>query len=351
MSAMRVLILGGGSIGRSVAQALKGEFEVIIIERDEIRAKSLSESGFHVIHGDFSYTASLLKAGIEKVDLVVMSIMDVNGIKRTIQAIRNNNSEVPILVLIPDEITVEEIISQIKEEFETDVKIDYAVSPKAATIKVIVDTVKNLGKKKNATLLSKKLSEIKQKSDSLLIVMHDNPDPDAMASAAALQVIAQNTGLRTTIVYGGEITHHENRAFVNLLGLDIRKVSPGSYEVKRHPTIALIDCQPNGNLSILDDEDLKKIEILIDHHQLLQNLEEKLPKDAFIDIRPDVNSTASIIVEYFQSLNMEVNGILGTSLFYGIYTDTKKFSKFSTTDLDALEFLAGKVDYEILEKI
>ncbi|RLF84655.1 phosphoesterase, partial [Thermococci archaeon] len=152
MSAMRVLILGGGSIGRSVAQALKGEFEVIIIERDEIRAKSLSESGFHVIHGDFSYTASLLKAGIEKVDLVVMSIMDVNGIKRTIQAIRNNNSEVPILVLIPDEITVEEIISQIKEEFETDVKIDYAVSPKAATIKVIVDTVKNLGKKKNATL-------------------------------------------------------------------------------------------------------------------------------------------------------------------------------------------------------
>ncbi|RLF84047.1 phosphoesterase, partial [Thermococci archaeon] len=106
-----------------------------------------------------------------------------------------------------------------------------------------------------------------------------------------------------------------------------------------------------GNLSILDDEDLKKIEILIDHHQLLQNLEEKLPKDAFIDIRPDVNSTASIIVEYFQSLNMEVNGILGTSLFYGIYTDTKKFSKFSTTDLDALEFLAGKVDYEILEKI
>jgi len=348
---MRVLILGGGSIGRSVAQALKGEFEVIIIERDEIRAKSLSESGFHVIHGDFSYTASLLKAGIEKVDLVVMSIMDVNGIKRTIQAIRNNNSEVPILVLIPDEITVEEIISQIKEEFETDVKIDYAVSPKAATIKVIVDTVKNLGKKKNATLLSKKLSEIKQKSDSLLIVMHDNPDPDAMASAAALQVIAQNTGLRTTIVYGGEITHHENRAFVNLLGLDIRKVSPGSYEVKRHPTIALIDCQPNGNLSILDDEDLKKIEILIDHHQLLQNLEEKLPKDAFIDIRPDVNSTASIIVEYFQSLNMEVNGILGTSLFYGIYTDTKKFSKFSTTDLDALEFLAGKVDYEILEKI
>ncbi|NJE26830.1 phosphoesterase [Thermococcus sp. MV5] len=348
---MRVLILGGGTIGRNVAQALKGEFEVIIIEQDEIRAKSLSESGFHVIHGDFSYTASLLKAGIEKVDLVIITTMDITKVKRTIQAIRNNNSEVPILVLLPDEITVDDVISQIKEEFETDVKIDYAISPRVATIKVLVDTVKGLGKKKNATLLSRKLSEIKQKTDSLLIVMHDNPDPDAMASAAALQYIAQNMGLRSTIVYGGEITHHENRAFVNLLGLDMRKVSLGSYEVKRHSAIALVDCQPNGNLSILDDEDLKRIEILIDHHQLLQNLDEKLPKTTFIDIRSDVNSTSSIMAEYLQNLNMEVSNILGTSLFYGIYIDTKKFSKLSTTDLEALEFLTGKVDYEILEKI
>lgn len=348
---MRVLILGGGTIGRNVAQALKGEFEVIIIEQDEIRAKSLSESGFHVIHGDFSYTASLLKAGIEKVDLVIITTLDIAKVKRTIQAIRNNNSEVPILVLLPDEITVDDVISQIKEEFETDVKIDYAISPRVATIKVLVDTVKGLGKKKNATLLSRKLSEIKQKTDSLLIVMHDNPDPDAMASAAALQYIAQNMGLRSTIVYGGEITHHENRAFVNLLGLDMRKVSLGSYEVKRHSAIALVDCQPNGNLSVLDDEDLKRIEILIDHHQLLQNLDEKLPKTTFIDIRSDVNSTSSIMAEYLQNLNMEVSNILGTSLFYGIYIDTKKFSKLSTTDLEALEFLTGKVDYEILEKI
>ncbi|USG99472.1 NAD-binding protein [Thermococcus argininiproducens] len=348
---MRVLILGGGTIGRNVAQALKGEFEVIIIEQDEIRAKSLSESGFHVIHGDFSYTASLLKAGIEKVDLVIITTMDITKVKRTIQAIRNNNSEVPILVLLPDEITVDDVISQIKDEFETDVKIDYAISPRVATIKVLVDTVKGLGKKKNATLLSRKLSEIRQKTDSLLIVMHDNPDPDAMASAAALQYIAQNMGLRSTIVYGGEITHHENRAFVNLLGLDMRKVSLGSYEVKRHSAIALVDCQPNGNLSILDDEDLKRIEILIDHHQLLQNLDEKLPKTTFIDIRSDVNSTSSIMAEYLQNLNMEVSNILGTSLFYGIYIDTKKFSKLSTTDLEALEFLTGKVDYEILEKI
>ncbi|MCA6214490.1 MULTISPECIES: DHH family phosphoesterase [Thermococcus] len=348
---MRVLILGGGTIGRSIAHALRGEFDIVLVEQDEIRAKSLSEGGFHVIQGDFTFTASLLKAGIDRADLIIITTTDINKIKRAIPTIKNNNPEVPILVILPDDMTAEDLTSQIKEEFESEVKIDYAISPKEAVIKAVVEMVEDIGTRKNAILLSKKLSELKQKTDSLLIVMHDNPDPDAMASAAALQAIAQNMGLKATIVYGGDITHHENRAFVNLLGLDMRKVSPGSYEIKRYSAIALVDCQPNGNVSILDDEDIRKIEIIVDHHQLLQNLEEKLPKSAFFDIRPEVNATSSIMVEYLKHLNIEVNELLSTSLFYGIYIDTKKFSKLSHTDLEALEFLAGKVDYDILEKI
>ncbi|MPW39270.1 phosphoesterase [Thermococcus sp. 101 C5] len=348
---MRVLILGGGTIGRSIAHALRGEFDIVLVEQDEIRAKSLSEGGFHVIQGDFTFTASLLKAGIDRADLIIITTTDINKIKRAIPTIKNNNPEVPILVILPDDMTAEDLTSQIKEEFESEVKIDYAISPKEAVIKAVVEMVEDIGTRKNAILLSKKLSELKQKTDSLLIVMHDNPDPDAMASAAALQAIAQNMGLKATIVYGGDITHHENRAFVNLLGLDMRKVSPGSYEIKRYSAIALVDCQPNGNVSILDDEDIEKIEIIVDHHQLLQNLEEKLPKSAFFDIRPEVNATSSIMVEYLKHLNIEVNELLSTSLFYGIYIDTKKFSKLSHTDLEALEFLAGKVDYDILEKI
>lgn len=348
---MRVLILGGGTIGRSIAHALRGEFDIVLVEQDEIRAKSLSEGGFHVIQGDFTFTASLLKAGIDRADLIIITTTDINKIKRAIPTIKNNNPEVPILVILPDDMTAEDLTSQIKEGFESEVKIDYAISPKEAVIKAVVEMVEDIGTRKNAILLSKKLSELKQKTDSLLIVMHDNPDPDAMASAAALQAIAQNMGLKATIVYGGDITHHENRAFVNLLGLDMRKVSPGSYEIKRYSAIALVDCQPNGNVSILDDEDIRKIEIIVDHHQLLQNLEEKLPKSAFFDIRPEVNATSSIMVEYLKHLNIEVNELLSTSLFYGIYIDTKKFSKLSHTDLEALEFLAGKVDYDILEKI
>ncbi|MBO8174575.1 MAG: NAD-binding protein [Thermococcus sp.] len=348
---MKVLILGGGAIGRTIAEALKGEFDITIIEKDELRARSLAESGFQVVHGDFSYTATLLKAHIDKADLAIITTMDVPTIKRTIQVIRSNNKTIPILTILPDDITQEEIANQIKEEFETEVKIDYAVSPRKAISKVIVEIVEMFGEKKNANLLAKKLQELKQKGDALLIVMHDNPDPDSMASAAALKTIAQNFGFKVHIVYGGEITHHENKALLNVIGVDMSKVSRGSYEIKRYPFIALIDCQPNGNLTILEEDDLKKVQIIIDHHQILQSLKEKLPPDAFVDIRPEVNATSSILAEYFKALNLSLSETLSTGLFYGIYVDTKKFSKLSHVDLKAIEFLAEKVNYELLDKI
>ena len=348
---MRVLILGGGALGRSIAEALKGEFEVTIIERDEVRASALSESGFNVVHGDFSYTASLLKAGVEKADLVIITTMDVETIKKSIYVIRSNNKEVPILTLLPDDVTLEDILSSIESEFEAHLKVDYAISPKKALKDAVIRTVEMIGEKKNANLLMKKLKELKEQGDSLLIVMHDNPDPDSIASATALSTIARTMGFKTQIVYGGDITHHENRAFVNLLGADIMKVSRGSYELKKYPFLAMVDCQPNGNLTILEREDYAKIKILIDHHQVLQHLQEFIPEDAFLDIRPEVNSSAAILSEYLRTLNISVTPELATALFYGIYIDTKKFSKLSHVDLKAIEFLAGKVNYELLDKI
>lgn len=348
---MRVLVLGGGAIGRAVAESLKGEFEVTIIEKDELRAKALEESGFQVINGDFSYTATLLKAGVDKAELVIITTMNVEVIRKTIYVIRTNNKDVPIVTVLPDEVSLDDLAAQINEEYEAEVKVDYAVSPRDALKETLIRTVERIGEQKNANLLVKKLKKLKSMGDTLLIVMHDNPDPDAIASASALSAIAQTIGFKTRIVYGGEITHHENRAFVNLLGVDIRRVSKGSYELKRYPFIALVDCQPNGNLTILDKEDYNRIKIIIDHHQILQHLQELIPEDAFLDIRPEVHSSAAILSEYLRMLNISPSPLMATALFYGIYVDTKKFSKLSHIDLKAIEFLAGKVDYELLDKI
>ncbi|ASJ01142.1 DHH family phosphoesterase [Thermococcus gorgonarius] len=348
---MRILILGGGSIGRQIAEALKGEFEITIIEKDEIRAKSLSEVGFNVVQGDFSYTATLLKAGLEKADAVVITTRNVETVKKAVYIIRSNNSNVPIITLLPDDMPKETLEDIILEEFEKEARIDYGIYPQRAITDAFLRTILDLGEKKNATLLFRKLQELKKSGDSLLIITHDNPDPDSLSSALALSMIAQNAGLKTTIGYGGEITHHENQAFVNLLGINIRRLSKGSYELRRHQFIAIVDAQPNGNITVLDKEDLDRVKVIIDHHQIFQHLYDYLPDDVFIDIRPEVNSSAAILTEYIKSLNIVPPENVATALFYGIYTDTKKFSKLSHVDLKAIEFLAGKVNYEILDRI
>ncbi|AMQ19217.1 DHH family phosphoesterase [Thermococcus peptonophilus] len=348
---MRILILGGGILGRLIAEALRGEFEVTIIEKDELRAQTLSEGGLNVVQGDFSYTATLLKAGIDRADLLVITTMDLGTIKKTVYVVRSNNKDIPIVTVLPEGTTLESFKEDLKASFEADLAIDYAITPMDALRDALLRVIHRIGEKKNLNLLLKKLRELRESADTLGIIMHDNPDPDSIASATALAAIAQTLGFKTKIFHGGEITHHENRAFINLLGIELTKVSRGSYEIKRMPFLALVDCQPNGNLTILEDADLEKIKIVIDHHQILQHLSELLPEDAFTDIRPEVNSASAILAEYLRGMNYPLTPALATALFYGIYVDTKKFSKLSPVDLKAIEFLAGKVDYEVLDKI
>jgi len=53
----------------------------------------------------------------------------------------------------------------------------------------------------------------------LAIIVHDNPDPDAISSAMGLKEIANSVGVKADILYNGVIGHHENKAFVNSLKL------------------------------------------------------------------------------------------------------------------------------------
>ncbi|MFB6189024.1 MAG: bifunctional oligoribonuclease/PAP phosphatase NrnA, partial [Halapricum sp.] len=59
------------------------------------------------------------------------------------------------------------------------------------------------------------LREVLATGDSLTIVCHNNPDPDCLASALALGRIAAAVGIdERRILYSGNISHQQNRAFV-----------------------------------------------------------------------------------------------------------------------------------------
>ena len=95
------------------------------------------------------------------------------------------------------------------------------------------------------------------------IYTHDQPDPDSIASAYALQhLLARRLEVDADIAFGGTIGRATNRAMVELLGIRMHPI--GSTKHEEYGTYCMIDTQPEtGNHSIPDD---LPIAIAIDHH-------------------------------------------------------------------------------------
>lgn len=74
----RVMILGGGLVGRRVAELLGADFDVRLIERDGQRAEELSAQLEHteVLHGDGSDANTLTQAGLLDMDTIITATWD-----------------------------------------------------------------------------------------------------------------------------------------------------------------------------------------------------------------------------------------------------------------------------------
>lgn len=69
------------------------------------------------------------------------------------------------------------------------------------------------------------------------IVCHNNPDPDCLASALALGRIAAAAGIdEHHIFYSGDISHQQNRAFVNLIDIDLQPFDSASVTDRTYDT-------------------------------------------------------------------------------------------------------------------
>ena len=158
------------------------------------------------------------------------------------------------------------------------------------------------------------LSTLRRLSDPLLVVAHDNPDPDAIASAIGLARVAESVDVPADPCYGGEIAHQENRAMVNLLNLHLRTFD--GIDLDDYGGVALVDHSRAGINDSLPEG--HPVDIVIDHHP------PRGPVDGdFVDIRPDAGATSTLIGEYLSRLGIEPDRELATALLYGIRIDTK----------------------------
>lgn len=191
----------------------------------------------------------------------------------------------------------------------------------------------------------KKLLELLQTKRSLLIVMQDNPDPDAIASAAALRRIAHAAGdVQCSISYGGVIGRSENKAVADYLGLNFRPIEgidPGKFDA-----VALVDTQPGtGNNSLPEGIE---VDIVLDHHPPQPSIR----RVGYADVRSKYGALSTMMYEYLVAASIPPGPPLATALLYAIRTDTQDLHRNATqADISATESLYPLANARMLGEI
>lgn len=169
------------------------------------------------------------------------------------------------------------------------------------------------------------LSKNKEKISPLLILTHDYPDPDALASAYALQYLAESQyEIRSRIVYGGIIGRIENRAMVKALKLPVYKLRPA--DLRKHDHIALMDSQPDFENNSFPKK--RKATIVIDQHPPVVRSSADL---TLVDT--DCGATCVILARALLLLRKEIPARVATALAYGILSDTLYFYRADRPDI------------------
>jgi nanoRNase/pAp phosphatase (c-di-AMP/oligoRNAs hydrolase) len=181
----------------------------------------------------------------------------------------------------------------------------------------------------------------------LLVLTHNNPDPDSLGAAVGLRHFAGLAGLvDSCFALSGKILRAENQEMVRQLGIDmvpIDQVAPGQFDCA-----ALVDTQPGFGHTIVPPD--TRVEIVIDHHVRVDQPEDKLTP--FRDVRCEVGATSSLVTTYFREAGFLPSREVATALIYGIKTDTADLSRnVSDLDMRAHDFLFPLVDREKLVAI
>lgn len=179
----------------------------------------------------------------------------------------------------------------------------------------------------------------------VLILPHNDPDPDAIASAVALRyLLEEGEGITAEIVYQGIIGRAENKALVRYLDRPLRRLT--LKDLKDSPAIALVDTQPGAGNNPLPAS--TPVQIVLDHHPL----REETTTARFVDHRINVGATSTILTEYLQAAEIEPPAPLATALFYGIKTDTMSLGRGATAaDMEAYFYLQSRLDSHALFEI
>lgn len=173
-----------------------------------------------------------------------------------------------------------------------------------------------------------------------IVLLHSNPDPDAIGAAMGLATAWKTVGCDTVIRYTGEVKRYQNRLLISYLKADIEELSDG--ELAQAGLVAVVDAQPG-----FWSEDAPNADVVIDHHP-----RRKDTTGRFVEVRSDVGATSTIVAEYLIEADIPISKPVATALLYGLETDTDHLNRHtSAADIRVYEALHPRADHHFLDRL
>ncbi|HEX6975026.1 MAG TPA: DHH family phosphoesterase [Vicinamibacterales bacterium] len=317
---------------RSLDEVLLPSFEVEFLVESKPLARRLHDAEIAVTAGDPRRVDTYLKADITPTTCVIVEDNGRRSIKKTLAAVRDAGGSLIYVLHTGVQSAGKAAAEGLKGEFPDVTHMDLS--------ELIRPTL--------VTELSRSMTRARvhqyqryfADADRVLILLHNDPDPDALASGLALRNLLRRT--KTTAIIGAiqGVTRPENLRMANMLDIQVEQITPASFQ--EFERIATVDVQPHYFGGMLD-----RVDLVVDHHP-----EQTGYSAVFKDIRADYGSTSTILTEHLRAVDVNISERTATAMLYAIKSDTLFFARHTNrVDLEAFTFLYPLADAALIRKM
>src|SRR4051812_18039149 len=316
---------------RMLDEILLPGFEVEFIVENRPLARRLHEAGVTVTAGDPRRTDTYLKADIGPSTCVIIEDNGRRSPKKMLEAVRDAGGTLVYVLGIGAEAT-----SKRGEEFRAEFpEVSYLSMSELFGGPLMTEFARSLTRAR-----VQQYQRYFHDADRVLIMLHNDPDPDALASGLALRNILRRT--KTTAIIGAlqNVTRPENLRMLNLLDIHVDTIAPD--QLKEFDRIAMVDVQPHYFGGLID-----RVDLVIDHHP-----EHPGYTAVFKDVRADYGSTCTILTEHLRAVDVNISERTAPAMLYAIKSDTLFFNRQANrVDIEAFSYLYPLADATMIRKM
>jgi nanoRNase/pAp phosphatase (c-di-AMP/oligoRNAs hydrolase) len=315
---------------RTLHRVLSGVFDIEFLVESRPLGRRLTDDGVPATVADPKRVDSYLRADLSPNTCVIVEDSGKKSLKKVVTAIRDAGGSLVYVLhtASPTGRRQDDLRSVVPEVSHLD--LAELIAPSLTT---------ELGRSLTRARVQQ-YQRYFEDADRVLILLHNEPDPDALAGGLALRNLLRRT--RTTAIIGAMqgVTRPENLRMADLLDIQVEIVTAD--ELAGFDRIATVDVQPHyfGGL-------LPRVDLVVDHHP-----EQPGYTAVFKDVRANYGSTCTILTEHLRAVDVNISERTATAMLYAIKSDTLFFARQTNrVDLEAFTFLYPLADPALIRKM